>query len=156
MLRYLCNTFVSYEGKARWKASYLDKISTKFANLLMHPRNEIEKEYIAKVKGIPTREALKKLERGIELEDGKTAPAQVKMRTVDKKTNSAIIEITIHEGRSRQVRRMFDAIGCPVLKLRRESFGVLTTHGLNAGEARELTTHEVKQLRVLAQTGKIG
>ena len=54
------------------------------------------------------------------------------------------------------MRRMFDAIGCPVQKLRRESFAILTTHGLNAGEARELTTHEVKQLRVLAETGKIG
>ena len=78
------------------------------------------------------------------------------MRTVDKKTSTALIEITIHEGKNRQVRRMFDAIGCPVEKLRRESFAILTTHGLNAGEARELTIHEVKQLRVLAETGKIG
>ena len=78
------------------------------------------------------------------------------MRTVDKKTQTALIEITIHEGKNRQVRRMFDAIGCPVQKLRRESFAILTTHGLNAGEARELTKHEVKQLRVLAETGKIG
>ena len=78
------------------------------------------------------------------------------MRTVDKKTRTALIEITIHEGKNRQVRRMFDAIGCPVEKLRRESFAILTTHGLNAGEFRELTKHEVKQLRVLAETGKIG
>lgn len=127
-----------------------------FSYLMTHPKFGIQKKYIAKVKGIPEREDLKKLEQGIHLEDGKTAPAQVKMRTVDKKSSSALIEITIHEGKNRQVRRMFDAIGCPVEKLRRESFSFLTTHGLNAGEFRELTTHEVKQLRVLAETGKIG
>ncbi|MEK3934781.1 pseudouridine synthase [Sporosarcina sp. FSL W7-1349] len=127
-----------------------------FSYLMTHPKFGIKKKYIAKVKGIPTRESLRKLERGIELEDGKTAPAHVKMQTVDKKAGTALIEITIHEGRNRQVRRMFDAIGHPVLKLRRESFAMLTTHGLNAGESRQLTTHEVKQLRVLAETGKIG
>ncbi|WP_318617228.1 pseudouridine synthase [Sporosarcina sp. YIM B06819] len=127
-----------------------------FSYLMTHPKFGIKKKYVAKVKGIPDRESLRKLERGIDLDDGKTAPAHVKMQTVDKKAGTALIEITIHEGRNRQVRRMFDAIGCPVLKLRRESFGTLTTHGLNAGEARELTKHEVKQLRVLAETGKIG
>ncbi|MFJ7933413.1 pseudouridine synthase [Sporosarcina sp. NPDC096371] len=127
-----------------------------FSYLMTHPKFGIKKRYVAKVKGIPDRESLRKLERGIDLDDGKTAPAHVKMQTVDKKAGTALIEITIHEGRNRQVRRMFDAIGCPVLKLRRESFGTLTTHGLNAGEARELTKHEVKQLRVLAETGKIG
>ncbi|WP_432359123.1 pseudouridine synthase [Sporosarcina sp. UB5] len=127
-----------------------------FSYLMTHPKFGIQKKYVAKVKGIPGRDALRRLERGIELEDGMTAPARVKMQSFDKRTNSAIVEITIHEGRNRQVRRMFDAIGCPVQKLRRESFAMLTTHGLNAGEARELTTHEVKQLRVLAETGKIG
>ncbi|MBO0600467.1 rRNA pseudouridine synthase [Sporosarcina sp. E16_3] len=127
-----------------------------FSYLMTHPKFGIKKKYIAKVKGIPGREALRKLETGIDLEDGKTAPAHVKMQSVDKKSETALIEITIHEGKNRQVRRMFDAIGCPVQKLRRESFGNVTTHGMNAGEARELTKHEVKQLRVLAETGKIG
>lgn len=127
-----------------------------FSYLMTHPKFGIKKKYVAKVKGIPLREDLKKLEHGIHLEDGKTAPAHVKMQTVDKKTQTSIIEITISEGKNRQVRRMFEAIGCPVQKLRRESFALLTTHGLNAGEARELTKHEVKQLRVLAETGKIG
>lgn len=127
-----------------------------FAYNMTHPKFEIKKTYIAKVKGIPTREALRQLERGILLEDGKTAPAFVKTRSVDSKAKTAIVEITIHEGRNRQVRRMFDAIGCPVLKLKRETFAHLTAKGLNAGEARELTIHEVKQLRALAETGKIG
>lgn len=127
-----------------------------FSYLMTHPKYEIKKTYVAKVKGIPSRENLKKLANGIDLEDGQTAPAHVKMTSVDKKGNSAIVEITIHEGRNRQVRRMFDAIGCPVQKLKREQFANLTTYGLNAGESRELTTHELKQLRVLAETGKIG
>jgi 23S rRNA pseudouridine2605 synthase len=127
-----------------------------FSYLMTHTKFGIKKKYIAKVKGIPDRESLRKLENGVDLEDGKTAPAHVKMQSVDKKAGTALIEITIHEGKNRQVRRMFDAIGCPVQKLRRESFGNVTTHGLNAGEARELTKHEVKQLRVLAETGKIG
>ena len=127
-----------------------------FSYLMTHPKFEIKKKYIAKVKGIPSRENLRKLERGIELEDGMTAPAHVKMQSMDKKTQTAIVEITIHEGRNRQVRRMFDAIGCPVDSLKREEFAILSTRGLNAGEARELTIHEVKQLRVLAETGKIG
>ncbi len=122
-----------------------------FANLLMHPKSELEKVYIAKVKGIPSREKTRSLEKGIKLEDGMTAPARVKMISMDKKKQTAIIELTIHEGRNRQVRRMLEAIGHPVMKLKRERYGSLTLQGLKAGEARELTAHEVKQLRVLAQ-----
>ncbi len=127
-----------------------------FSYLMTHPKFGIKKTYIAKVKGIPSRESLKQLEHGIELEDGMTAPAGVKMQSVDKKTRTAIIELTIHEGKNRQVRRMFDAIECPVVSLKREEFAILKTRGLNAGESRELSLHEVKQLRVLAETGKLG
>ena len=101
-----------------------------FSYLMTHPKFEIKKKYIAKVKGIPSRENLRKLERGIELEDGMTAPAHVKMQSMDKKSQTAIVEITIHEGRNRQVRRMFDAIGCPVESLKREEFAILSTRGL--------------------------
>ncbi|MED3551195.1 23S rRNA pseudouridine(2605) synthase RluB [Cytobacillus praedii] len=123
-----------------------------FANLLMHPKNEIEKVYVAKVKGIPSREKMRSLEKGVRLEDGKTAPAQTKVLSIDKKKQTAIIELTIHEGRNRQVRRMLEAIGHPVIKLKRERYGFLTLQGLNAGEARELTAHEVKQLRALSKS----
>ncbi|HWO98181.1 MAG TPA: pseudouridine synthase [Bacillus sp. (in: firmicutes)] len=125
-----------------------------FANLLMHPKHKIEKVYIAKVKGIPFREKLKQLEKGIRLEDGMTAPARVKVVSVDKRKQTTIVELTIHEGRNRQVRRMFDAIGHPVMKLRRERYAFLDLKGLNAGESRELTAHEVKQLYVLAQSAQ--
>lgn len=122
-----------------------------FANLLMHPSSEIDKVYVAKVKGIPSREKLKELEKGIMLEDGITAPAKAKLLRADRKKNTAVVELTIHEGRNRQVRRMFEAIGHPVMKLKRERYAFLTLKGLNAGDFRELTPHEVKQLRVLAE-----
>ncbi|WP_102345726.1 pseudouridine synthase [Bacillus sp. Marseille-P3661] len=123
-----------------------------FANILMHPKYNIDKLYVAKVNGIPTREQLRKLEKGVHLEDGKTAPAKVKILSVDKKKSTSIVQITIHEGRNRQVRRMFEAIGFKVQKLKRERYGFLDLSGLSPGDSRELTPHEVKQLRNLAVT----
>ncbi|MBM7621306.1 23S rRNA pseudouridine2605 synthase [Bacillus tianshenii] len=121
-----------------------------FANSLAHPKSQVDKVYVAKVKGIPSREAIRSLERGIKLEDGKTAPAKIKFLSMERTKETAIFEVTIHEGRNRQVRRMFEAIGHPVMKLKRERYGFLTLQGLKSGEARELTPHEVKQLRVMA------
>ncbi|MCA1030575.1 rRNA pseudouridine synthase [Bacillus timonensis] len=123
-----------------------------FANTLMHPKYEVEKVYVAKVKGIPSKEKLRLLERGIKLEDGVTAPAKVKLLSIDKRKQTAIVELAIHEGKNRQVRRMLDAIGHEVLKLKRERYGFLTLQGLTTGEFRELSPHEVKQLRALAST----
>lgn len=127
-----------------------------FANVLTHPKYNVEKTYIATINGLIKREEVRKLERGVMLEDGKTAPAKVRVISADAKKGKSIVSLTIHEGRNRQVRRMFEAIGYRVSKLKREQFGFLTTYGLNAGDWRELTPHEVKQLRALAQTGKIG
>ncbi|MGG3801118.1 23S rRNA pseudouridine(2605) synthase RluB [Metabacillus fastidiosus] len=125
-----------------------------FANILTHPRYEVEKTYVAKLKGIPLREKVKQLERGIQLEDGKTAPAKVKVLSIDKKKQTSIVEIKIREGRNRQVRRMFEAIGHQVQKLKREQFAFLDLKGLGTGDSRELTPHEVKQLRALALHGR--
>lgn len=127
-----------------------------FANKLTHPRYNIDKTYVAKIKGVLNREEIRTLEKGVKLEDGMTAPAKVNVISADAKLDKSIVAITIHEGRNRQVRRMFEAVGHPVSKLKRENFAFLTTMGLNAGESRQLTTHEVKQLRVLSETGKIG
>ena len=125
-----------------------------FSNLMTHPKFKIDKTYIARVKGIPDKKGLMKLQNGIKLEDGKTAPAKVMMTLSDPVANKAICEITIHEGRNRQVRRMFEAIGTPVVKLKRERFAFLDLGNLSPGEFRPLTKHEVKRLRVLAETGK--
>lgn len=117
-----------------------------FANKLMHPKFKIEKTYVAKVQGIPRPDQLKVFEKGVELEDGITAPAKVKLLSFDKAKETAIVELTIHEGRNRQVRRMFDAISCPVIKLKREAYSFLTLQGLSTGEYRELNSKEVRQL----------
>ena len=125
-----------------------------FANLMTHPRYHIKKKYVAKLKGYLMREQVKELEQGIELEDGFTQPAQVKIKRQDKEKNTTLVEITISEGRNRQVRRMFEYFGHEVNKLTRIQFGPLDLKGLNAGEGRVLTPHEVKTLRHLAENGK--
>ncbi|HDX9576768.1 TPA: rRNA pseudouridine synthase [Bacillus pseudomycoides] len=123
-----------------------------FANILMHPKYKVEKTYVAKVKGPLTGEKIRMLERGVMLEEGKTAPARVKILSWDKRKEIAIVQLTIHEGRNRQVRRMFEAVGCKVMKLKRESYAFLELGNLRPGDARELSPHEVKQLRAVAST----
>lgn len=121
-----------------------------FANLLMHPKHEIEKVYIAKVKGVLDREKITMLEKGVVLEDGKTAPARVKLLGGDRRKETAIVQITIHEGKNRQVRRMLEAVGCKVVKLKREQYAFLGVGALRPGDSRGLSPYEVKQLRSLA------
>lgn len=122
-----------------------------FANKLMHPSSHIPRTYIAVVKGIPHGTALERLASGISLEDGMTVPAEVEYRDVDPDKNEAAIEITIYEGRNRQVRRMFEAIGHPVKRLRRVRFGSLTLDGLPRGKYRRLAPEEVQTLMTEAQ-----
>ena len=122
-----------------------------FANQMTHPRYKVKKKYVAKLKGYLLREQVRQLEKGIMLEDGKTAPAIVKVKSQDREKNSTLVEITISEGRNRQVRRMFSHFGHEVVKLSRVEYGPLNLKGLNAGDARELSPHEVKTLRNLAQ-----
>ncbi|UBH12239.1 pseudouridine synthase [Macrococcus armenti] len=121
-----------------------------FANQMTHPKYKMQKKYVAKLKGFLLREQVKELERGIKLEDGMTAPAKVKVKSQDREKNTTLVEITIYEGRNRQVRRMFAHFGHEVVKLSRIEYGPLTLKGLNAGDARELSPHEVKTLRNLA------
>jgi len=112
------------------------------AHRLTHPSFEVPRTYHAKVRHAPVREeALKRLREGIELEDGKTAPARVKRLAADR------IEITIHEGRKRQVRRMCDAVGHPVITLERVRFGPLWLGKLEEGQHRRLTASEIDKLR---------
>ena len=110
-------------------------------NALIHPRFEIKKTYRAKISGDVTEEKLDKLRAGIELDDGLTAPAEVYL------LEKNLVEITIHEGRNRQVRRMFAAIGCDVKRLKRVKFAGLTIDGLKVGQYRELTAEEVAKLK---------
>lgn len=121
-----------------------------FANMLMHPRSEIEKVYIAKVEGLVKGEHIRKLEKGILIDGIKTAPAKAKLRKQDKSNNKSLVELIIHEGRNHQVKRMFEELGFEVLKLKRERIAFLDLLGLKSGEYRVLNPKEVKKLYVEA------
>ena len=114
-----------------------------FANGLIHPSNEIDKVYIAKIDGILSGYDVKRLRSGIVIDGYKTSRSRVKVRDIDKKKNKCIVEIVIHEGRNHQVKKMIEAVGKKVIKLKRERFAILTTDGLNAGDYRRLTNKEV-------------
>lgn len=115
-------------------------------NELLHPSNHIEKVYVAKIKGILTPGHKKTLESGVVIDGIKTAPSKVKIKKIDKKANTSIVEIMIHEGRNHQVKNMFKALGYDVEKLRRERLLFLTCDGLPTGEYRFLSIKEVKRL----------
>jgi 23S rRNA pseudouridine2605 synthase len=119
------------------------------ANKITHPSFEIDKVYVATVKGIPTEQTLKKLARGIKLEDGMTSPGKARLLSTESEKRQATIELTIHEGKNRQVRRMCEAVGHPVIKLQRVQLGFLTLGVLKPGEYRNLTVKEVEELRLL-------
>jgi 23S rRNA pseudouridine2605 synthase len=111
------------------------------AHRLMHPRYEVDKVYEAEVEGEPSDEALAQLAEGIELDDGRTAPARVRS------LGPSLVELTIHEGRKHQVKRMLQAVGHPVRRLHRSRYAGLTLDGLAPGEWRALTPGEVANLR---------
>jgi 23S rRNA pseudouridine2605 synthase len=111
------------------------------AHRLAHPKYEVDKVYVAEVWGQPTDGTLRKLAEGVKLEDGKTAPATVR------RIEGGRIELTIHEGRNRQVKRMLEAVGHRVQTLHRSTYGPLTVEGLEPGAWRELEPFEVERLR---------
>lgn len=119
------------------------------ANMLTHPSYEVEKTYVAEVRGRISSQALEKLAQGVELEDGKTAPAKVRLLRYSPENDTSTVEITIHEGRKRQVRRMFAAVGHRVVRLTRTRFANLDIKGLAEGEHRYLTKKEISELRKL-------
>lgn len=122
-----------------------------FANNLMHPKNEIDKVYIAKINGFLTPSDIITLKNGVVIDGKKTSKAKVKVRKTDKETRTSIVELVIHEGRNHQVKNMFSVLGYEVLKLKRERIAFLDIKNLNSGEYRLLNPKEVKQLYVLTQ-----
>jgi 23S rRNA pseudouridine2605 synthase len=111
------------------------------AHRLAHPRYGVEKVYVAEVEGRPDASALRALSEGVELDDGVTAPATARCLA------PSIVELTLHEGRNRQVRRMLEAVGHPVRRLHRSVYAGLTLEGLEPGRWRELEPSEVQRLR---------
>ena len=117
-------------------------------NGLLHPKYEVQKTYVARITGQPSEAVLDKLRQGIQLEDGWTAPAVVQL--LQQGDGESQVSITIHEGRNRQVRRMFAAIHCDVKALKRIAFAGLDLSGVKRGQHRPLTAKEVTALYKLA------
>ena len=120
-----------------------------FANHIIHPRYKIDKKYVALVQGKVNLDTVKLLQRGVLLDDGLTAPAGVTRMKVD--SSQTLLEIIIHEGRKRQVKRMLAAVGHPVIKLQRTEVAFLTLKGLTPGQYRYLSSEEVEKLMLIAQ-----
>lgn len=114
---------------------------------IMHPSVEISKVYLAEIKGIPSEQEMDKFKNGIKIEDYITSPADIKI--IKQKSSTCEVEITIHEGRNRQIRKMCEMIGHPVLKLKRVRIGRLTLGSLKPGEWRYLLENEVKYIKSL-------
>ena len=115
-----------------------------FANKLMHPSHEVPKTYVAEIKGLIDNPTLKRLSNGLKLEDGWVKPDKVKLMT--RGETRSMVQITLHEGRNRIVRRMFDAVGHPVRRLTRIAVGPVRLGRLQVGETRELTRDELGAL----------
>jgi len=122
------------------------------AAALTHPSHEVAREYHARVRGVPDARTISHLARGIVLDGRKTAPAEVLLVAsgVGQHADQALLSITLHEGRTRQVRRMCEAVGHPVVRLRRVRFGPLEAPALKPGMCRQLTAREVAALRKAA------
>lgn len=114
---------------------------------LTHPKNEIEKKYLAKVKGKLNNEDLKKLRTGVIIDNYKTAPAKVKLKSYT--NGKSLVEISIHEGKNQQVKKMFASLGKELLKLKREELAFLDLKGIPIGKYRKLKIKEVKKLYAL-------
>ncbi|MEK6680334.1 MAG: pseudouridine synthase [Nitrospirota bacterium] len=123
-----------------------------FANTIMHPKFEIPKTYDVKLKGVLTDDEIEKIEKGITLEGRRTAPARIKK--LKKTEQNSWLEITIHEGRKRQVRRVFERIGHFVLKLKRTRIAFLDLKGVDTGGYRFLRKEEVDELRRISEEGR--
>jgi 23S rRNA pseudouridine2605 synthase len=119
------------------------------ANRLAHPRHEVEKEYMVRVRGEVLPDQMKRLSEGVELDDGATTPADVKL--VRESENNTWLSIVIHEGRYRQVRRMCEAVGLTVVRLKRTRYAFLEAGNLKVAEFRHLCAAEVKRLYAICK-----
>ena len=117
-----------------------------FANAMMKPSNEIEKTYIAKINGILPKEDIIELKKGVIIDKSRCIPDKVKVKSIDNKNNTSIVEITIHEGKNHEIKKIFMHFGLDVLKLKRIRYGSLNLGNLNSGEYKKLSNKEIKTL----------
>lgn len=118
-----------------------------FANQLMHPKYEVDKVYVAKIKGTPEKKDLSQMRKGVKSDKDILKAIDYNILSSDKTKNTTILELTLREGKNKHVRRMMEQLGYPVVKLKREKYGMLTLQGLQPGDYRQLTPKEVKQIR---------
>ena len=139
-------------GRLDWDTSGLLLLTNDgdFTDKMIHPRNKINKVYSARLQGIATKEKLRPLTKGLEIDGQKTAPARYRIVKTDAEKKRSVVELTIHEGRNHQVKKMFEAVGLPVEKLSRVQFGSLDLKGIKPGEFRRLSKKEVSRLYNLA------
>lgn len=121
------------------------------ANLLMNPNSKVDKKYIVKVSGEVKISDVQKLRNGVIIDGIMTKKAKVKLKSVDKKKSTSVLEVTIHEGKNHQIKKMFETLGYKVIKLRREEYANLNLKGLLPGEYRHLSVKEVKVLYSLCK-----
>lgn len=135
-------------GRLDWDTSGLLILTNDgdFTDKMLHPRHEIDKVYVARVKGLASKDNLRPLTKGIVIDGKKTQPARYRIVKTDREKNRSVVELTIHEGRNHQVKKMFEAVGLMVDKLSRTRFGTLDLSSLNSGEARRLNKKEISQL----------
>jgi 23S rRNA pseudouridine2605 synthase len=122
---------------------------------LTHPSHQVDKIYVAVVQGRVNSVGLTRMERGVKIEDGTTSPARARLVGYSASNDTSTVEIIIHEGRKRQVRRMFEAIGHQVIKLTRTGIGTIRITGLEEGHYRRLSPKEVAELRKLTSPAKV-
>lgn len=115
-----------------------------FANIIMHPSCEFDKVYLAKLEGIIKGNEINKLKDGIILDNDLVKASRIKLKKINKEKNSSIVEITIHEGKNHQVKRMFESVGFPVEKLTRKRIGIFEIKNLKSGQYRKLTPKEIQ------------
>lgn len=115
-----------------------------FANIIMHPASEIDKVYLAKLEGIIKGEQINQLKEGVLIDDIPVKASRVKLKKVNPEANTSMVEITIHEGKNHQVKKMFEAVGYHVEKLTRKRVGIFDLKDLKSGEYRKLTPKEVQ------------
>ena len=114
---------------------------------LIHPRYEVEKTYEALIDSLISEEEIKKLENGVRIDDYVSAPAKIRLIRSNPGKKTSLLEVKIHEGKNREVRKMFEAIGCKVIRLHRTSEAGIELGDLKSGEYRRLKAHELKKLR---------
>lgn len=126
-----------------------------FMNMMVGPKSGIQKEYLVRIKGIITGDAINRLENGVMINGKMTLPALVSIDSIDRNNSSSLVRITITQGMNHQVKEMFKVVGYEVKKLTRVRFGSIEINDLSEGEIRRLTVHEVKTLIELSKQPKI-